>query len=247
MAATTRDIFALPGELSRAILASVEEEGAEEYAEANGRNAVLNRMALVGRLWHNALAPQAGACMPALTRHMTLCEPDMLAVAQIARPWWRWVRGAQYQITDAGQASLAAGFPAITRLELSYCRQITDRGLASLAAGCSAITTLNLAGCRQITDAVLASMGAGCSAITTLDLSGCDQITETGLASLAAECTAITWLELSYRDQITDTGLASLAAGCTAITTLDRSGCTQIADAGLASRAAGCPSIEIKE
>merc|ERR1712166_18493 len=46
----------------------------------------------MGRLWHNALAPQAGACMPTLTRRVTLGEQDMLAVAQIARPWWRWAR-----------------------------------------------------------------------------------------------------------------------------------------------------------
>ena len=81
--AITRDIFALPAELFRAILASVETE-----EEVNGRNAVLNRMAMAGRSWHNALAPQAGACMPALTRCITLAERDMLA-----RPWWRWVQG----------------------------------------------------------------------------------------------------------------------------------------------------------
>ena len=77
MATTTRDIFALPGELSRAILASV--EGEEDEVVANGRNAVLNRMALVGHLWHNLLAPPDGACMlPALARRVTLGEPDML-------------------------------------------------------------------------------------------------------------------------------------------------------------------------
>ena len=70
MANTTRDIFALSGELSRAILASV-----EEGIEMNRRNAVLNRMALVGRLWHSALVPEAGACMPALTRRVALWLP----------------------------------------------------------------------------------------------------------------------------------------------------------------------------
>ena len=123
MADSTRDIFALP-ELSRAILASV---------EANGRNAVLNRMALVGRLWHNALAPQAGACMPTLTRCITLSNRDMLAVAQIVRPWWRRVRARIYVI-DTGLASLAAGCTAITSLKIAGCYQITDGGLASLAA-----------------------------------------------------------------------------------------------------------------
>ena len=93
MASTSRDIFALPGELSRAILAST---------GANQGNAVLNRMALVGHLWHNALAPPAGACMAALTRRVTLGERDMLAVlrlrrhalgAQIVRPSWQIVGG----------------------------------------------------------------------------------------------------------------------------------------------------------
>merc|ERR1712166_724497 len=135
MATTTRDIFALPGELSRAILANVEAKGAiSTIREAKERNAVLNRMALVGHLWHNMLAPQAGVCMPALTRRVTLVEPTMLAVAQIARPWWRWVRGGS-GITDTGLASLA-GCSAIITLDLSGCCKITDAGLASLAAGC---------------------------------------------------------------------------------------------------------------
>ena len=157
----TRDIFALPGELSRAILANVETE--EDDEGTNGRNAVLNRMALVGRLWHNALAPPAGACMPALTRRVTLGARNLLAVAQNARPWWRWVKVGTH---------------------------VTERGLASLAAGCSAITTLDLAGCDQITDTGLASLAAGCTAITTLNLTCCGQITDTGLASLAAGCSA---------------------------------------------------------
>ena len=49
--ASSRDIFALPGKISRAILAST---------GANEGNLVLNMMALVGRLWHNALAPNLG-------------------------------------------------------------------------------------------------------------------------------------------------------------------------------------------
>ena len=108
--ATTRDIFALPGELSRAILAST---GANVVNEGN---AVLNRMALVGRLWHNALAPPAGVCVPALIRCVTLRGRDTLAVAQIAQPWWRWVQGQN--ITDRGLASLAAACPTITTLTL---------------------------------------------------------------------------------------------------------------------------------
>ena len=191
--------------------------GIRTSREANG-NAVLNRMALVGRSWDNALAPPAGACMPALIRWVTLGERDMLAVAQIARPWWRWVRG-RWDVTDAGLASLAAGCPAITLLTLGGCDQITDTGLASLTAGCPAIITLKLTGCSQITDTGLASLAAGCPDITTLTLRQCFRVTDAGLASLAAGCTAITTLHLSYCNQITDTGLASLAAGCTAITT----------------------------
>ena len=239
--ASSRDIFALPGELSRAILEST---GANEGIALLGRkvrrkfgnayyigsitsisnhkkwwhvtyddgddedlncselhtallpNPVLNRMALVGRMWHTMLAPSTGACMPALTRCVTLDEPDMLAVAQIARPWWRSVQGRQgayghIKITDTGLASLAAGCPAITSLNLEDCIEITDTGLASLAAGCPHIFSLNLRFCRQVTDTGLMSLAARCPAITTLDLSLCDQITDAGLASLAAEYPSI--------------------------------------------------------
>ena len=65
----TKDIFALPSELYCAIL---------EGAAVNGENLALNRMALVGCSWHNLLAPPAGACIPALTRQVTLGEPDLL-------------------------------------------------------------------------------------------------------------------------------------------------------------------------
>jgi len=130
-------------------------------------------------MWHTMLAPSTGACMPALTRCVTLDEPDMLAVAQIARPWWRSVQGrhgrdmapwlhqdhGHIKITDTGLASLAAGCPAITSLNLSGGIEITDTGLASLAAGCPAITSLNLEDCIEITDAGLASLAAGCPAI----------------------------------------------------------------------------------
>merc|ERR1712166_521122 len=172
--ATSRDIFALPGELSRAILA---------ITGANVGNLVLNKMALVGRLWHNALAPQAGACMQTLTRRVTLGERDMLGIAQIARSWWRWVRGRK-DVTDTGLASLAAGCRAITTLDLSECSQITDTGLASLTAGCTSITTLDLMGLLVITDTGLASLAArtqGCSAIYTLHHIDYYQITDTGL------------------------------------------------------------------
>ena len=91
---TIRDIFALPGELSRAIL---------ENTGANGGNLQLNKMALMGKRWHHALAPKAGACIPALTRQVTLGEPDLLVVAQIARPWWRYVK-ARTNATDTGLA-----------------------------------------------------------------------------------------------------------------------------------------------
>ena len=130
-------------------------------------------------MWHDALAPPAGACMPALTRHMTLTERDMLAIAQIARPWWRWVRGG-LDTTDTGLASLAAGCTAITTLDLSRCDHIRDAGLASLVAGFTAITTLHLS-CYRVTDTGLASLAAGCPAITTLYLSGYG-VTDTGPA-----------------------------------------------------------------
>ena len=72
----------MPAELARAILTTT---------GANEGNVALNRVALVGRSWHNALAPQEGACIAALTRYVTLGEKHMLAVAQIAQPWWRVV------------------------------------------------------------------------------------------------------------------------------------------------------------
>merc|ERR1712028_219686 len=111
-------------------------------------------MALVGKLWHNALAPTAGACMPALTRQITLGAQDMLSVQELAQPWWGWIRGQKSVriITDIEIVSLAAGCPTITYLDLFNCVQITDAGLASLAAGCPAIATLDLECCNQVTD-----------------------------------------------------------------------------------------------
>merc|ERR1712028_30809 len=189
-------------------------------------------MALVGKLWHNALAPTAGACMPALTRQITLGAQDMhnvALIALIARSWCVWIRARKKDrgiITDAALGSLAAGCPNITCLNLQLCQRITDTGVARLAAALPALTTLNLVGCYAITDTGLASLAAGCPAITTLDLSGCCNITAAGLASLAeCPCPAITTLILKYCRRITDTGLEMLVAGCPAITSLDLDNC----------------------
>merc|ERR1711865_116306 len=160
-------------------------------------------MAVVGKLWHNALAPTAGACMPALTRQITLGAQDMhnvALIALIARPWCVWIRARKKDrgiITDAALGSLAAGCPNITCLNLQLCQRITDTGLASLAAGCPAITTLDLSGCCNITAAGLASLAeCPCPAITTLILKYCRRITDTGLEMLVAGCPAITSLDL---------------------------------------------------
>ena len=152
------------------------------------KNHLLNRMALVYRWWHNALAPQTGVCMSALTRCITLCEADMETKA-----WFVCVKVSR-GVTKCMIASLAAACPAITTLDLSGCCQLTDEELASLAAGCPAITTLDLSGCYQLTDVGLERLAAGCPAITTLCLSGCHQLTDAGLASLAAGCPAISTL-----------------------------------------------------
>ena len=68
MASSSRDIFALPGELSRAILEST---GADEG------NPVQNRMALVGRLWHMTLATSpilaCQRCLGALPSVKQIC------------------------------------------------------------------------------------------------------------------------------------------------------------------------------
>ena len=156
---------------------------------------------------------------------VTLSEKDLLVVAQIARPWWRWVN-AKLDVTDAGLLSLS------------------NARLASLAAGCTAITTLDLAECNRVTDAGLACLAVGCTAITTLDLSYCIQITDAGLLSLAG-CTAITTLSLSGLREVTDAGLLSLAAGCTTITSLRLVSCEQITEAGLASLRDEYPNIHI--
>ena len=78
-----KDIFfTLDLPIAEAILAGAAMQG-------DGRT--LNSMASVAWCWHNALAPELGACIPALTRQVTLYEKDMLAVAGIARPWWRHI------------------------------------------------------------------------------------------------------------------------------------------------------------
>jgi hypothetical protein len=254
------DILGLPDEICHKIL---------KVTVADGTNLVKNRMALVVRLWHNAITGKTGVCMEELTRVVKLSDAAMREAGMEMGQWsccvhvhgWGNIRDAALKglanacvhltrltiwdcdITDAGLASLAAGCPSIATLRLNGYIQITDAGLASLAAGCNRITTLRLSGCPQITDAGLASLAARCKCITTLRLSDCPQITDKGLASLAARCKRITTLYLDGCTQITDKGLASLAAGCKCITTLYLKCCNQITDKGLESLVAGCIAI----
>jgi hypothetical protein len=132
--------------------------------------------------------------------------------------------------TDAAAAFLSA-CPALTTINLSWCRQLTDAAAASLSA-CPALTSLDLSWCRQLTDATAASLSA-CPTLTTFDLVGCRRLTDAAAASLSA-CPALTTLNLSGCLLLTDVAVASFSA-CPALTTLNLSYCHLLTDAAIVS------------
>ena len=123
-------ILRQPTEISCAILAAA---AGQTCMQAESVTRILNRLALVARSWHAMLSPPTGGCIPALTRRVTL-RNNM--VAQYSQPWWSWVN-CDHNIINSSPAagsivlaSLAAGCPNITDLDLSRCH-ITDAGLSS--------------------------------------------------------------------------------------------------------------------
>ena len=118
------DIFALPQELYRAILL---------IAVAVPNDAMLNGMALVGRLWHKTFAPREGDYPKEFVRRVTLREDDIHRAAYTPQPWWRCVSGG-LDLTDNGVGVLVSGCTNITTLSLRNCRNIGDAALKKLAA-----------------------------------------------------------------------------------------------------------------
>merc|ERR1711865_1250470 len=158
-------ILLLPEDLRDAILERI-----------NGKNVVLNMLALVCCYFHSMLAPQGSGCRPAFTRRVVLSGDRMLEVAPFAQPWWSCVQGRNgtgLGVTNPRLKYFALACPQITSLYLSACYQITDEGLISLAGVCTAITTLDLSYCWKIGDAGVEALANGCPALKSLWLTSC--------------------------------------------------------------------------
>ena len=235
----------------------------------NGRNLLLNRLALVCKGLHAVLAPSVAACLPALNRPITFALiPEFFVPGAGNRAWWSEVKGRS--VTDAALESLAAGcaaittlsisgrcvsdvgvaclarrFPALALLHIAGCRLVTDATMNNLALRCPAITSLDVSNCRLLSNLGVALLATGCRAITTLNLLGCRLVGYDGVAHLAAGLSDLNRLDLSFCNTVTDAALKSLANGCSKITTLSLQDCNAITNEGIACLAAKCTLIAI--
>ena len=144
------------------------------------------------------------------------------------------------EVTDESVTSLAAHFPRIHTLDVSYT-QVTDAGLVQFGKGCRELKLLNLRG-LTISDAGLHELAKGCLGLEQLNVCECHEITDEGVRSLAQFCPALSTLELAYTD-VGDAGLARLGEGCRALTRLFLRA-LDISDVGMCKVAEGCPMLE---
>jgi hypothetical protein len=138
------------------------------------------------------------------------------------------VKGAA--LTDKGVRAVTSYLPALTSLDLTWCKRLTDKGM--LAVSCTGLTSLTLNYCGKLTDEALRAV-SNMPALTFLDLSGCDMLTDEGMRAVS-NMPALTFLDLSGCGKLTDEGMR-VVSNLPALTSLFLWGCDMVTDEGVES------------
>ena len=106
--------------------------------------------------------------------------PVKFSVRVKARLWvrfrvWVWVLGL---CIDRGY--LAQGYPNLTTIMLSRCRNITGDAVRHLSQDCPNLTSVNFKWCKKITGDALKHLAQGCPKLTSINLCRFDSITRLG-------------------------------------------------------------------
>ena len=175
-------------------------------------------------------------------RHIS--DASLKALSQGGSSTLSVLRLSHCTVTDNGIIALAHSCPALTLLDLRYCKQISDASILSVSKTCQAMSDLNLSQCTRITAASVIVLAQKCPSLTRLDLSGCANVTDVSLTALSQASVPLTDLNLSGCCHISDKGLVALAQGCPALTSLDLSCCVNVTDGAVFALLNGCQRLK---
>jgi len=111
-----------------------------------GRNAALNRLALVCRRWHAIMTDVELLDFSApLMRCITIEEG---ATTRDAKPWWAVVEFESTVIRDDDVIRMAERCPGLTEVNIAWCVKLTDASIISMAEHCPRLSNVIATGCR---------------------------------------------------------------------------------------------------
>ncbi len=146
-------------------------------------------------------------------------------------------------LTDIGVVNIANHLKKLTVLNLSRLPSISDGGIFSLVlTGMPALTSLNISYCRNITDAGIGCISGHMPGLTSLNVSKCENITDEGIKKLV-RIPGLTSLNLRGCTRITDDGIKSIAT-MPGLTSLNLQGCVQTTADGIKAIATNMPQLE---
>jgi Leucine Rich repeat len=129
-----------------------------------------------------------------------------------------------FDVTDIGIASLAAGCRKLEKILISDCRKITDTGLVALASGCPRIQSLTVKSCCRVSDVGITAFALKCRHLNELVLDSI-RISDTTLTALARNSRKLQTVTFIYCPRITYFGLSTLAAECVQIQSIFLGNC----------------------
>jgi EIN3-binding F-box protein len=175
-------------------------------------------------------------------------------------------------ITDAGLAEIAAGCPALEKLDITACPLVTDKGLAAVAQGCPDLKTLTIKACSGVANEGLKAIGRCCAKLQAVTVKNCPHVGDQGVSGLICSAAAslakvrlqglnITDASLAvigyYGKVITDLTLARLptvgergfwvmanALGLQKLRCMSVTSCPGVTELALVSIAKFCPSLK---
>ena len=137
------------------------------------------------------------------------------------------------------------GCPALSRLNLSYCKHITDRSMAHLAVHASnRLQSLSLTRCTSITDAGFQAWAPyRFNTLTDLCLADCTYLSDNSIIALVNAAKNLTSLDLSFCCALSDTATEVVALGLPMLRELRLAFCgSAVSDASL-----GCIALHLNE
>ena len=228
----------------------------------------LNKVALVGHLFHNALVHDC----PSLLRRKVFISFALpgrclrnghgFTMPTTLPRWWHWVQlwganegdlcelvGGEIKeldlqfCKDLARIQCINRWPLLTALNLSHCPLITDTTLTAISESCRNMQILKMAACYGIGDTGVAAV-LELPSLVHLDLACCN-VSGNSFHCLQFTSTGLAQLNITGCKCITPEAISNITKGCPRITSLALRSCDQINDLCLTGIVADCKYLKV--